>query len=145
MSASFFLHQLIGGERPAELLALQHVLAGRVPAALGRAERAPGDAVARGVEAGEGPLEPRDAGQQILLRHEHIVHDDLTGGRCAQSRPCRGAPGADRPFQPFSRMKPRITPSSVLAQTTNTSRSGLLVIQVFARQAIAAGSRRARA
>jgi len=35
MSASFFLDQLIGGERAAELLAVEHVLAGAVPAELG--------------------------------------------------------------------------------------------------------------
>ncbi len=41
------LDQLVRGERPAELLAIQHVLARAVPAVLGRAQRAPGDAVAR--------------------------------------------------------------------------------------------------
>ena len=41
------LDQLVGGERPAELLAVEHVLARAVPAVLGGAERAPGDAVAR--------------------------------------------------------------------------------------------------
>jgi len=35
-----FLDQLVCGERPAELLAVEHVLAGAVPAILGRAERA---------------------------------------------------------------------------------------------------------
>lgn len=39
--------------------------------------------------------------------------------------------GADRPFMPFSRMKPRMTPSSSLAHTTNTSAIGELVIQFF--------------
>ena len=41
------LHQLIGGERPAELLAVEHVLPRAVPAEFGGAHGAPGDAVAR--------------------------------------------------------------------------------------------------
>ena len=44
--------------------------------------------------------------------------------------PCTA--GADRPFQPFSKMKPRIWPLSSLAQTTNTSAIGLLVIHILA-------------
>ena len=39
--------------------------------------------------------------------------------------------GKVRPFIPFSRMKPRSTPSSSLAQTTATSAIGALVIQVL--------------
>src|SRR5207248_4268102 len=42
-----FLDELVRGERPAELLAVEHVLPRAVPAVFGRAERAPGDAVAR--------------------------------------------------------------------------------------------------
>src|SRR5690606_34416907 len=71
------LDQLVRRERTAELLALERVPAGGVPAELGRAERAPGDAVARGVEAGERTAEAGDAGQLVFLRHEHLVHDDL--------------------------------------------------------------------
>ena len=37
------LHELVGGERPSELLAIEHVLARPVPAELGGADRAPGD------------------------------------------------------------------------------------------------------
>ena len=40
--------------------------------------------------------------------------------------------GAERPSQPFSRMNPRMSPSSSFAHTTNTSASGALVIQFFA-------------
>ena len=40
--------------------------------------------------------------------------------------------GALSPFMPFSRMKPRITSSSVFAQTMNTSASGLLLIHILA-------------
>ncbi len=39
--------------------------------------------------------------------------------------------GKLRPFAPRSRMKPRMTPSSVLAQTTAISAMGALVIQLF--------------
>ena len=39
--------------------------------------------------------------------------------------------GAVRPFQPFSRMKPRIMLSSVFAQTTKTSAMGVLVIHIL--------------
>ena len=44
--------------------------------------------------------------------------------------------GADRPFMPLSRMKPRIWPTlpasdTSLAQTTNTSATGLLVIHIL--------------
>jgi hypothetical protein len=39
--------------------------------------------------------------------------------------------GAESPVMPFSRMKPRMEPSSSFAHTTNTSAIGELVIQVF--------------
>ena len=39
--------------------------------------------------------------------------------------------GADRPFMPFSRMKPRIMPSSVFAHTMNTSAIGELEIHIL--------------
>jgi len=77
MSASLFLDQLVRGERPAELLAVEHVLAGAVPAILGSAERAPGDSVARGVQAGERALEAFDARKQVLFRNEHLVQSRL--------------------------------------------------------------------
>src|SRR6266702_403803 len=50
------LDQLIGGEGPTELLALERVAPRRMPAEFGGAERAPGNAVARVVEAGERAL-----------------------------------------------------------------------------------------
>ena len=43
----FFLDQLIGGQRAAELLAIQRVLAGRFVAELCGAKRAPGNAETR--------------------------------------------------------------------------------------------------
>ena len=54
---SYYVNQLIRRERTAELLAVEHVLARAMPAVLGGAERAPGDPVARRVEAGERALE----------------------------------------------------------------------------------------
>ena len=52
------LNELIGGERAVELLAVEHVLARAMPAELGRPHGAPGDAVARIVEAAEGAGQP---------------------------------------------------------------------------------------
>src|SRR5579862_6410973 len=60
------LDQLVGGERPAELLAVERVLARALPAELGGAHRAPGDAVARVVEAAERAAEARDVGQHVF-------------------------------------------------------------------------------
>jgi hypothetical protein len=39
--------------------------------------------------------------------------------------------GVERPLAPFSSTKPRISPSSVLAQTMKTSAIGALLIQVL--------------
>src|ERR1700722_10254607 len=81
----FLLDELIGGERTAELLAIQHILPRRMPATLGGAERAPRYPVTRGIETGEGTLEPGHVRQQIFFRNEHLVHEDLPGDRRAQS------------------------------------------------------------
>ena len=64
------LDQLVRRERPAELLAIEHVLARAMPAVLGCAERAPGDAVARRIEAGERALQAAHVGEGVLLRAE---------------------------------------------------------------------------
>src|SRR5690242_21384759 len=56
-----------------------------MPAELGGAERAPGDAVARIIKTGKRTLEPADAGETISFGHTHVVHDDLAGGRRAQA------------------------------------------------------------
>src|SRR5947199_8077429 len=40
--------------------------------------------------------------------------------------------GADKPFMPFSRMKPRIAPPSSFAHTMKTSAIGAFEIHVFA-------------
>src|SRR5947208_2169011 len=49
----FLLDELVGGERPAELLPVERILARPLPAIFSRAHRAPSDAVARLVEAAE--------------------------------------------------------------------------------------------
>src|SRR5690348_16589008 len=56
-----------------------------MPAELGGAERARGDAVARIIKTGKRTLEPADAGETISFGHTHVVHDDLAGGRRAQA------------------------------------------------------------
>ena len=55
-----------------------------MPAEFRGPERAPGDAVARAVEAAERAGEPLDVRQQVLLRHEGPVEHDLAGDRGAQ-------------------------------------------------------------
>ncbi len=83
--SQLLLDQLVGSQRPAELLAVEHVLARGVPAELGGAQRAPADAVASAVQAGERPLQPAHLGKGVLFRAEHVVHDDLAGDRSAQA------------------------------------------------------------
>src|SRR5690349_19044563 len=58
-----FLDQLVGGERPAELAALERVVARGMPAELGRTERAPSNPVARTGETGKRAAQPLDPGQ----------------------------------------------------------------------------------
>ena len=78
------LHQLGGGQRAVELLAVQRVLAGGVPAEFRRAHGAPGDAVAGLVQAAKRAFQAFDIRQQVVVRHKHIVHDDFAGDRRAQ-------------------------------------------------------------
>ena len=78
------LHQLRRGERLAEHHPVQRVVARGVPAEFRRAQRAPGDAVARPVEAGEGTGERLHARQPVLLRHEDVLHHDHAGDGGAQ-------------------------------------------------------------
>src|SRR5205807_68794 len=49
------------------------------------AERAPGDAVARRIEAGERALEAAHFCKRVLLRAEHVVHHDLARDGGAQA------------------------------------------------------------
>ena len=126
-----FLDELIGGERPAELLAVEHIVAGAMPAELGGAEDAPGDAGARNVETAE----RAGAGRR------HSAADSLPGTTApsstispvmeARSDSLPSIFGVEKPLVPRSTMKPRILPSS-FAQTTAMSATGELVIQIFA-------------
>src|SRR5207247_9045405 len=70
----FFLDQLVRGERPAELLAVEHVLAAAVPAVLGPAGRTPRDAVKRRVQARVPPFQPYDARRKVLFREYLLAH-----------------------------------------------------------------------
>ena len=81
----FFLDQLGCGQRAAELLAVQRVLARTHPAVLGGTQRTPGDAIACTVQAAERALEPLHVRQQMIGRHEHVVHHDLAGDAGAQA------------------------------------------------------------
>jgi len=78
------LDQLGLRQRTAELLAVQGVLARGMPAGLGRPQCAPADAVAGGVEAGEGATQAAHFGEGVFLGAEHVVHHDLAGDRGAQ-------------------------------------------------------------
>ena len=51
-----FLNQLVGGQRPVELLPLEDVLSRQLEAALGCTQSAPAYAVSRIVQASKGPL-----------------------------------------------------------------------------------------
>ena len=53
------LDELVGGQRTPELVAVEGILAGGVPAEFSRAQGAPGDAVAGAVEAAEGAAASR--------------------------------------------------------------------------------------
>ena len=56
-----------------------------MPAVFRRAERAPGDAVARAVQTGERPFQPAHVGKHVLFRAEHAIHHDLAGDARAQA------------------------------------------------------------
>ena len=79
------LHQLVAGDRLAgELDALLGVLEGGLVAVHGRAEAAPGDAVARLVEAHQGVLDADRLGQQVGGRDAAVLEAELGGDRGAQ-------------------------------------------------------------
>src|SRR6185312_15125214 len=78
------LEELGLGQRAAELLAVETVLAGGEPAILRRPHRPPGYAVTGAVQAAERPLEPRDIMQERALRDLDIVERDFAGDRGAE-------------------------------------------------------------
>ena len=80
-----FLNQLIGGERPTELFAVEHVLARSRKTVFGRAHRAPGNAVARAVQTGERALQSAHLGEGVFFGAEHAVHHNFAGDAGAQT------------------------------------------------------------
>ena len=79
-----FLDQLVGRQRPTELLAVQHILASGVPAIFGGTQSTPGNTVAGGVQAGERPLQPSHVREGVFFRHKDAVHHDLASDRGPQ-------------------------------------------------------------
>ena len=82
----FLLNELIGGERAAELLAVERVLPGRMPTEFCRPHGAPTNAEAGIVEAGKGGCEATRTGQPLPVGDEDIVHDNLPSGRGAHRK-----------------------------------------------------------
>ena len=81
----FLLYQLVRRQRPAELFSFQRVVARRVPAEFGGAERPPGNAVTRLVQTAKRTFEPFDVRQQIFFRDKDVVQDDFAGYRDSQA------------------------------------------------------------
>src|SRR3546814_21193118 len=79
------LNKLRRRQRATELLPLQRVGTGGMVAGLGRAHRAPGDAVAGAVEAAERTLQPLHIGKEILCGHLDLVNPDLASDRSAEA------------------------------------------------------------
>ncbi len=130
----FLLEELCRRERPAELVAVESVLAGAEPAVLGRAHHAPGDAVTGAVEAAKRP--------SPAPTHSGSSASSPTATPSSTISPVTEARSESLPldlrrrksFMPFSRTNPRILPSwaSDFAHTTKTSAIGELEIQVLA-------------
>jgi hypothetical protein len=131
MSASFFWISWFDASGRPELLAIERVLRAPRGSRTPRAQRAPGDPVARAVEAAErtGQAPARSAAGSLRDEHSSITISPVIDAR---SENLPSIFGADRPFMPFSRMKPRIRPSSFFAHTTNTSAIGAFEIHIFA-------------
>jgi hypothetical protein len=141
---------LVTGKWSTELLTVHGVLASGFKAELGSSENTPGDTEAGIVEAAEGALEAGNVGEEVVLGHLDLIHENHTGlggpqtelslraqdvstsDRIRRFRIGTSIAGAVRPFIPFSRMNPRMVSVSSFAQTTNTSATGELVIQVLA-------------
>ena len=81
----FLLHQLVRGQWAAELLAVHRVLACLQIAVFGRAQRAPGDAVAGAVQASERAFQAAHVGEGVFFRAKHFIHDDFAGDAGAQA------------------------------------------------------------
>src|SRR5262245_698349 len=74
-----------------------------------------------------GPLRPRTSGNAFSAGQNTSLIT-ISPVRLVRRPILPWIGGAVRPFQPFSRMKPRIASLSSLAHTMNTSAIGLLVI-----------------
>ena len=72
MQRQLLLNELIGGERPVELLAVERVLPRRVPAEFGSPHCAPADAVARIVATAERPGQALHLRQQAVFAHAPV-------------------------------------------------------------------------
>src|SRR6185312_8810703 len=81
----FFLDELVRRQWLSKRLAADRIVARRVPAGRRGAERTPGNAVARVVEAGERPAKALHPRQKILVRHEDVLHRDFAGRGSAQT------------------------------------------------------------
>ena len=83
--SELLLHQLIGRQWAAKLLALHGVLAGPGKAVFGGTQGAPGNAVACAVQAGERAFQSAHIGQGVFFGAEHVVHHDLARDAGAQA------------------------------------------------------------
>src|SRR5581483_8594551 len=91
----FLLHQLEAGDRLAKLHASLRVLQRRLEARARRAIRAPGDAVARLIQAGERAAQALDIGQHILSRYAAVGKMQLGSDRGAQGELLVDVAGAE--------------------------------------------------
>ena len=82
----FLLIKLGRGEGSVELLALHPVAMGTQPAILRCAHDTPGNAVARAVQAAEGPAHAAGVRKQRVLRHLDVLHDDFPGDGGTQAQ-----------------------------------------------------------
>ena len=126
------LGQLVGGDRLVEDDALLRVRERRLEAGAGGADGAEDDPVAGLVEAGERPAQasrPPGACSSAGTRTSSRTSSEVTEAR---SEIFLWISGAVKPGVPFSTRKPRISPSSVRAQTTATSAIEPFVIHILA-------------
>src|SRR5665213_3523986 len=73
------LDQLVGRERPAKLLAIHHVAVSSVPTVFSGADHTPRNPVAGPIEAAERTRKTAGVGEQVILRHNSAVQNNLAG------------------------------------------------------------------
>ena len=81
----FLLHQLVGCQRLAELLAVHGVLTGAGVAVLSSTQRTPGNAEACAVQTSERALEAAHIGEGIFFRAKHFIHHNFAGDTGTQA------------------------------------------------------------